>query len=174
MSSTVSTAIRQRRHNADYLYVGTGYEFMGTGFTQINDNPAATTSSKRYVNMRSASQSVTGYAWTAPFTFDEIDSEKAIAFLTKVGKEELLGDDAETDYVCVDLSVTAETEGYPARRRHVAIEVSDFSDNDGEINGSGNLLAKGDWEYGYFKVDTKAFTKDDTAKAKFAYAVTLA
>lgn len=169
-----STAVRQRRMNADYLMIGSGYEFMGTGFTQVNDSPAAATSSKRYINMRSESKSVTGYSWTAAFTFDEIDSEKAIAHLVKIGKEELLGDDAETDYVSVDLAGTRDqTKGYPARRRHVAIEVSEFSDADGEIQGSGNLLAKGDWEFGYFDVETKSFSLDDTAKTKFAYAQTL-
>lgn len=170
-----STAVRQRRHNADYLSVGGSYEFMGTGFTQVDDSPSASTSSKRYINMRSETQSITGYSWTAAFTFDEIDSEKAIAYLIKVGKEELLGEDAETDYVSVDLNGTSTSgKGYPARKRHVAIEVSEFSDSDGEIEGSGNLLAKGDWVFGFFDVESKTFTEDETAKTAFAYAQTLA
>jgi hypothetical protein len=167
-------SVRQRRHTADYLSVGETFEFMGTGFTQVDDSPSATTSSKRYVNMRSESQSITGYSWTSPFTFDEIDSEKAIAFLVRIGKEELLGDDAETDYISVDLNGTKNTEGaYPARQRHVAVKVSEFSDSDGELTGSGNLLAKGDWEFGYFDVTTKAFTQSDEAKEAFSYAEAL-
>lgn len=170
----MGTAIRQRRYTADYLSVSGKFEFMGTGFTQVDDSPSATTTSKRYINMVSESQSVTGYAWSAPFTFDEIDSEKAIAYLVKIGKEELLGDDAETDYITVDLSATKGEKGYPARKRHVAVEISEFTDSDGNIEGSGNLLAKGDWEFGYFAVDNTTFTADDTAKAEFSYAKALA
>ena len=71
--------VRMRADNADYLMIGSTYEFIGNGFTKLDDDPAASTSSKRYINMRSEVQSITGYAWTAPFTFDQIDSEKAIA-----------------------------------------------------------------------------------------------
>ena len=42
----------------------------------------------------------------------------------------------------------------------MAIEVAEFSDNDGEIQGSGNLLAVGDWEWGSFDTSTKTFTPD--------------
>lgn len=175
MAGTAS--VRQRAQIAGYLKVGDAFEFMGTGFTQLNDSPAAATKQKRYINMVSESQSISGYAWTAPFTFDQIDSEKAIAHLIKVGKEELVGGDAETEYVDVDLLGTQATEpskGYPARKRNVAIEISSFDDSDGEIEGSGNLLAKSDWEYGWFDTETKAFAADDGAKANFAYAKTLA
>lgn len=167
--------VRMRADNADYLMIDSTYEFIGNGFTKLDDDPAASTSSKRYINMRSEVQSITGYAWTAPFTFDQIDSEKAIAFLTKIGKEEMTGSATETNYVSVDLNGTKdETKGYPARMRKVAIEVASFDDSDGEIEGSGNLLAKSDWSYGFFNVETKAFSEDETAKTKFAYSVTLA
>lgn len=173
-----TASVRQRAQIAGYLKVGDAFEFMGTGFTQLNDSPAAATKQKRYINMVSESQSISGYAWTAPFTFDQIDSEKAIAHLIKVGKEELVGGDAETEYVDVDLlgekdSTESASKGYPARKRNVAIEVSSFDDSDGEIEGSGNLLAKGDWEYGWFDTETKVFTAADAAKANFAYAKTL-
>ena len=53
----------------------------------------------------------------------------------------------------------AEKEGsYEAKRRRVAVEVSEFADNDGEMQGSGNLLAVSDWEMGTFDTKTKAFT----------------
>jgi hypothetical protein len=171
-------SVRQRAQNAGYLKVGETFEFMGTGFTQLDDSPAAATKQKRYINMVSESQSISGYAWTAPFTFDQIDSEKAIAHLIKVGKEELVGGDAETEYIDVDLlgekDATAEaSKGYPARKRRVAIEISSFDDSDGEIEGSGNLLAKSDWEYGWFDTTGKTFTADNSAKSNFAYAKTL-
>ncbi len=174
-----NTSVRQRMQNADYLkVVGDAFEFMGTGFTKLDDSPAASPKSKRYINMKSESQSISSYAWTAPFTFDQIDSEKVIAYLVKIGKEELVAADTETEYVSVDLLGTKESsgdasKGYPARKRNVAIEISSFDDSDGEIEGSGNLLAKGDWVYGWFDTALKTFEADETAKNSFAYAKTL-
>lgn len=49
------------------------------------------------------------------------------------------------------------------KRRRVAIEVADFSDNDGEIQGSGNLLAVSDWVEGSFDTTTKTFTEKGAA-----------
>ena len=78
----------------------------------------------------------------------------------KIFKEhwkEKTGQDAEADYVRVDLAGTKTVNGYPARKRKVAIEVAEFTDNDGEITGSGNLLGKGDWEFGFFDTEKKTF-----------------
>ena len=71
--------------------------------------------------------------------------------------KEKTGQDAEADYVRVDLAGTKTVNGYPARKRKVAIEVAEFTDNDGEITGSGNLLGKGDWEFGFFDTEKKTF-----------------
>lgn len=156
--------VKQRYQEADYLNVGTSgsesYELMGTGFTKIDDSPSAQTSSKRYVNNKGISKSISSYDWSAPFESDLIESEKAIAFIAEIGRKEKTGEDAETDYIRVDLAGQKGSNGYPARKRKVAIEVSEFTDNDGEITCSGNLLGKGDWINGSFNPETKTFTPD--------------
>ena len=48
---------------------------------------------------------------------------------------------------------------FEAKQRRVAVEISEFSDNEGEIQGSGNLLAKTDWVNGEFNTQTKTFTE---------------
>ena len=106
--------VEQRYQQPDYIDVsgGTGspqYELLGFGVTQLDNSPAAKTSSKRYVNQKSATQSIGSYEWTAP------------------------------------------------------LEVADFSDNDGEIQGSGNLLAVSDWVEGSFDTTTKTFTEKGAA-----------
>ncbi len=178
-----NAAVRQRTQNADYLLVDGAYEFAGTGFTKLDDSPTASTKKKRYINMKSESTNIAGYSWVSAFSFDDIESEKAVAFLVRVGKEELIGSDTETDYVSVDLLGTKDStaggdgegsRGYPARKRRVAVEVASFADSDGEIEGTGNLLAKSDWVFGWFDVESKMFTPDDAAKANFAYAKSLA
>lgn len=159
--------VKQRYQEADYLNVGTSesesYVLMGTGFTKIDDSPSAQTTSKRYVNNKSATKSIGSYDWSAPFESDLIESEEAISYIAEIGRREKTGTDAETGYIRVDLAGTKGEKGYPARKRTVAIEVADFTDSDGEITCSGNLLGKGDWTFGSFDPETKKFTPETTA-----------
>ena len=158
------TGIKQRYQEADYIGVSTAgaeqvFELMNTGFTKIDDTPAAQIGSRRYVGDKSASKSIKGYDWTAPFEMDMIESQEAVAFIANIGRKELTGDAAETEYVRVDLAGEKQANGYPARKRKVAIEVAAFADNEGELKGSGNLQGIGNWEEGFFDTATKKFTK---------------
>lgn len=165
-AETAQTGVVGRWQHPGYLNVSADketetYELLGFGVTQLDDSPSAKASSKRYVNQKSATQTIGSYEWTAPLEFDLIRSEKAIEYIADIGENEKTGADAETDYVVVYLEKPVESQQgkYKAKRRKVAIEVAEFSDNDGEIQGSGNLLAVSDWEWGTFDTTTKAFEK---------------
>lgn len=164
------TGVRKRKMEADYINVGTDsedYALCGTGFTALNESPSATTSSKRYINMDSARQSVTGYEWSSSFEADQIKSEKALEFILNIGKKLLTGGDAETDYVQVDLDETiAEKENtFHARKRTIAIAVSEMPDNDGEMGVTGDFLGVSDPVEGEFNTQTKTFTVAGAAAA---------
>ena len=133
-----NTGVEQRYQQPDYIDVSGGsgtprYELLGFGVTQLDNSPSAQTTSKRYVNQKSATQSIGSYEWTAPLEFDLIRSEKAIEFIADIGANEKTGVDAETLYVKVFLNkpVASKQNTYEARQRRVAVEVADFSDNDG-------------------------------------------
>lgn len=165
-----NTGVEQRYQQPDYIDVSGGsgtpqYELLGFGVTQLDNSPSAQTTSKRYVNQKSATQSIGSYEWTAPLEFDLIRSEKAIKFIADIGENEKTGVDAETLYVKVFLNkpVASKQNMYEARQRRVAVEIADFSDNDGEIQGSGNLLGKTDWVKGEFNTKTKTFTEASEA-----------
>lgn len=165
-----NTGVEQRYQQPDYIDVSGGsgtpqYELLGFGVTQLDNSPSAQTTSKRYVNQKSATQSIGSYEWTAPLEFDLIRSEKAIEFIADIGENEKTGVDAETLYVKVFLNkpVASKQNTYEARQRRVAVEVADFADNDGEIQGSGNLLGKTDWVKGEFNTKTKTFTEASEA-----------
>lgn len=169
-AAEVKSGIEQRYQQPDYIDVSGGksspqYELLGFGVTQLDNSPAAKPASKRYVSQKSATQSIASYEWTAPLEFDLIRSEKAIAFITDIGENEKTGAEAETLYVKVYMNkpVTEKQNTFEAKRRRVAIEVADFSDNDGEIQGSGNLLAVSDWVDGTFDTTTKTFTEKGAA-----------
>lgn len=162
-----NTGVVGRHMWADYIDVTGGsaeaqYELMGTGFTQIDSSPSAQTTSKRYVNQKSATQSIGSYEWTAPLEFDLIRSEAAVEFIADIGENEKTGVEAETMYVKVYMEkpVASKQNTFEAKQRRVAVEISDFSDNDGEIQGSGNLLGKTDWVNGEFNTETKTFTPE--------------
>ena len=94
-----NTGVEQRYQQPDYIDVSGGsgtpqYELLGFGVTQLDNSPSAQTTSKRYVNQKSATQSIGSYEWTAPLEFDLIRSEAAIAYITDIGENEKTGVDA--------------------------------------------------------------------------------
>lgn len=159
-------SIRKRKVQANYLKVGEDFELLGTGFTELNESPSAQTTSKRYINQASATQSITGYEWTTSFNTDQIVSDKAIEHIRKIGEMQLTGADAESEYVIVDLDKPGTAEGtYRARKIKVAIAVDSFDDNDGELGISGSFLGQSDPVEGTFTVSDKTFTEGFTPKA---------
>ncbi|NFO30420.1 hypothetical protein FDB41_06680 [Clostridium botulinum] len=156
--------IRKRRIVANYLKVKEGFEFLGAGFTNLNEKPSAKTTSKRYVSDSSATQSITSYEWSTEFNADQIVSDKAIEYIRNIGEMQLTGSDAESEYIIVDTDVEASTKGYRARKIKVAIQIDSFDDNDGELGVSGSFLGIGDVVLGTFDKETKTFTEGFTPK----------
>lgn len=160
-------SIRKRKIQANYLKVGETFELLGTGFTELNESPSAQTTSKRYINQSSASQSITGYEWTTSFNADQIESEKAIEYIRDIGEMQKTGPDTETEYLIIDLDKPSETSGFRARKFIVAIAVDSFDDNDGELGISGSFLGISDPVEGTFDTSTKTFTEGFESKAQF-------
>jgi len=151
-------AIRKRKIQANYMKIKEAFELLGTGFTELNESPSAQTTSKRYINQSSSSQSVTGYEWSSSFNTDQIVSDKAIEYIRDIGEMQKTGAETETEYLIVDLDKPATTEGsYRARQFKVAIAVDNFDDNDGELGISGSFLGQSDPVEGTFTVTTKTF-----------------
>lgn len=159
-------AVRKRKIQANYLEVAGAFELLGTGFTELNESPSAQTTSKRYINQSSASQSITGYEWTSDYTADQINSEKAIEYIREIGEMQT-GPDTEADYLIVDLDKPASTEGsYRARKIKVAISVDSFEDNDGDLGVTGSFLGISDPILGTFDTSTKEFVESFTPKTE--------
>lgn len=160
-------SIRKRKVQANYLEVGETFELLGTGFTELNESPSAQTTSKRYINQASSTQSITGYEWSTSFNTDQIVSDKAIEHIRDIGEMQKTGAETETEYIIVDLDKPAATEGaFRARQFKVAIAVDSFDDNDGELGISGNFLGQSDPVEGTFTVETKTFASGFTPKVE--------
>lgn len=154
--------IRQRHQQANYLNCGTGdetnYALLGTGTKTLDENPTAQKKTRRYVCDKSNTNSISGYDWSTAFELDQIREQTAVNFIINIGEKQLTGEDAETDYVIVDLDQKNTDGKYHARKFKVAIEVSSFNNDDGDMGCTGNLLAKGDPIEGSFDISTKTFT----------------
>lgn len=143
------------------------WALFGTGATKADESFDAQTSDKRYINQVSSSQNVTGYAYSVEYEYDQIPSQRAIKFIDSVAKKEKVGANAVTDLVIVSMNLAKSTDGYPSRKRRVAISPDSNADNDGTMTGSGSLLGRTDWTYGYFDVEKQVFTEDKTAEDAF-------
>ena len=147
-------AIRARRMEADYLKVGENFEFLGAGFTAIDEKPNSQTKEVRYINDASSSTSVVGYKWQSDFTGDQIVNDKAIEFITNIGKELKTGGDCESEYIKVDLDKESNTSGsYYARKFKVAVQVDEMPNNDGNLGANGVFLCQGDGIVGTVTID---------------------
>lgn len=136
------------------------YKLMGTGFSQLDENPNAQTEETVYISDKTSSTDITSYKSQFPFTSHLLKDQDATMMLYNVGRNHLVGEDAELFYVRVDLYDQAETENtYKARKMRVSVEVSSCSGEGGKkIEVSGNLNAKGDPIEGTFNISTKVFT----------------
>lgn len=167
VTETTNSAVKPRYQERAYLKVGENYELMGTGFQELNEDPGAQTTTKRYISDRSSTSSITSYEGEHPFTADQIVSEAAIKDLIDIGKNRKVGADAERELIRVDLdeAVGEEPNTFKARKFEVSAEISSFSDNDGELQVEGTLHDKGDPVIGKFNTKTKTFTADSEAAA---------
>ncbi len=152
-----------RHRIADYLNTGTesaeAYSLMGTGFTSLSESPSAKVDKTAYIHNKSASGSITGYENVFPFNSDLIADDAAVMALYEVGRNQKTGEDAEFDYVRVDLYKEAVSSAYPARKFRVAVEITEISGESIEtVKVSGNLHQVGDFIEGTFNTTTKSFT----------------
>lgn len=97
----------QRHQIADYLNIGTSespnWVLMGVGFTSLNETFGAESESSKYVNEASESSSVTSYKSAFPFEAHLIKSQEAVNALYTVGRNHLVGAEAEFEYCRVEL-----------------------------------------------------------------------
>lgn len=151
----------KRHQYADYLNVGTSaapsWKLMGTGFTQLDEEPGAQSESVKYVCDKASSSEVVGYETKFPFETEQIMEQEAISDIYSIARNHCIGNDAEREYCRVELWNRAGTNTFEARKFLVSVEVSSFS-GENKMTISGSLNAVGDPILGTFNTSTKTFT----------------
>ncbi len=93
---------------ADYLGITPpggvlAYHLMGVGVTKMDESPSPKTNTDAYVNSKNGVTTVTGYDNSFPYDTQMISDDEAVKALVKVGHDQLIGSDAEFEYVRADL-----------------------------------------------------------------------
>ncbi|MCD8208334.1 MAG: hypothetical protein LUD72_10390 [Bacteroidales bacterium] len=158
--------IVKRHQYADYLNIGSSdspnWVLMGTGFTTLDESPGAQTETSKYVNEVTSSTEVVSYESTFDFEADQVISEDAVNAIYEVGRNHKVGQDAEFEYVRVELwDPDASGNEYAARKFDVAVEVSTISGENKQII-DGTLHAIGDPVLGTFNTANKSFTEAES------------
>lgn len=152
---------------ADYLECGTGsdkaYALCGVGYTSVNEelNPQVETSA--YVCDKNSSSDIESYQTQFSFEADFFKDEVAVKEVWDIGHDQKTGEDAQRNYVRVDLydPVSGSANTFRARQFLVAVEVSSLSgEPTKKMSVSGNFRAVGDFVAGTFNTQTKKFTAD--------------
>ena len=147
---------------ADYLATGDDkFALMGVGFNTLDENPTAQKDAKTYINQKAQPTQIKSYQPTFPFDTDLISDEEAVMAIYDIGRNQKTGEDAELDYVRVELfkPVADQENVFEARKFRVAVEVANITGEGGGImKVTGNLNGVGDFVAGTFDTTTKTFT----------------
>ena len=150
---------------ADYLSTGeNAFALMGVGFNTLDENPTAQKDSKTYINQKAQTSQIKSYQPTFPFDTDLISDEDAVMAIYDIGRNQRTGEDAELDYVRVELFKPVEDQEnvFEARKFRVAVEVANITGEGGGImKMTGNLNGVGDFVAGTFDTTTKTFTPNE-------------
>ena len=149
---------------ADYLDVGTDgsaeFVLLGVGVNSLDEQPSAKIDKTAYVSDRSVSGTIIGYENKFAFDMHLLAKHPAIRKIYDISRNQKTGSDAETDYVRVDLyDGEGESTTYPARKFHVAVEVSGITgEGTGIVRVAGNLHQVGNFVDGTFDTVSNMFT----------------
>lgn len=156
-----------RYHIADYLECGEGdskaYALCGVGYKTLNEELNPQVETTIYVHNKNASNDVESYQGQFPFEAYFFKDETAVKEVWDIGHDRKTGEDAQRNFVRVDLydPITGKENTYRARQFLVAVEVSSLSGEPGKKMGaSGNFREVGDFVAGEFNTQTKKFTAD--------------
>jgi len=154
------------------------YKYMNKGFNTLNENPGAQIDKKTYIGDTTATSSVKGYETVFPYDCDFIKDEVASKYLYDIGRNHAIGDDAETDFIKVDMydpCFVGSTQFFKARKFRVCIEVSGAAGAGGEtIVSTGNLNTVGNPIFGYWDTVAKEFTEGEYTESLGVLTVTSA
>lgn len=163
MPETKKNRLIMRYQLEAYMECGTGEDkalkLIGEGFTNLGKSLNPKEYNRKYVNSKTDSTDVVGYAPSIAYTADCISDDPVVQEVAKVHDNELLGDDTIKQIVFVNTWESDASGCHPAQARKYAIVPDGSADGTEVLQYTGNFKAHSDLVPGTFDPKTKKFTE---------------
>lgn len=138
------------------------WALIGDGVTEmsISYNPQNTT--EQYIHEDVAHTLVTGYQPNAAVTAQCKKGDKVFDYINKLRRAMAIGDDAKSEICMVDLYEEKKTNGYPALRQPVTLQIDSYGGAASDPLSIGYTINfDGVPEQGYFDPTKLAYNKEE-------------
>lgn len=157
------------KRSAFLLFINTDktnskYALVGDGVTELSISYNPQTNTEQYIHQDTANTELTGYQPNAPVTAQVVKGDEAFEFINDFRRRLLIGSDAHTDIVMVDLFEEGTGGAYPAQKQLVSIQIDSYGGSASDPLSIGYTINwRGSGETGTFNPETKTFTPASAA-----------
>lgn len=137
------------------------YNIIGPGVTDLTISYNPQTSTEQYIHEDVATTELTGYQPNAPVTAQVVKDDPAFEFINKIRTGLLIGSDAHTDVVLVDIFGKQTGGAYSATKQPVSIQIDSYGGAASDPLSIGYTINwRGSGEQGTFNPTTRVFTAE--------------
>ncbi len=137
---------------------------LGGVITEMTESSNPIESEKQYIHQKSKTINITGFSNEFPITMDMVKSDVVFEDFYDIFYNRKTGSDAKRDHYIVNTWEPVENNGtpvantYKARKINQSVEITECNGAAGEQKQITGSLKGGDFVYGTFNTNTKAFT----------------
>ena len=140
-------------------YFDIGTITLGGVITQLDENSNPIESEKQYIQNKSKTTKITGFANEFPITQDLVNTDEVSKYFYELFRNRKTGDDLLLDHFIVELWNEVTPGVYKARKINQSVNISSKTGAPGEQLTFAGSLKGGEFIDGTFNVATKTFTE---------------
>ena len=140
-------------------YFDIGTITLGGVITQLDENSNPIESEKQYIQNKSKTTRITGFANEFPITQDLVNTDEVSKYFYELFRNRKTGDDLLLDHFIVELWNEVTPGVYKARKINQSVNISSKTGAPGEQLTFAGSLKGGEFIDGTFNVATKTFTE---------------
>lgn len=140
-------------------YFDIGKITLGGVITKLDENSNPIESEKQYIQNKSKTTKITGFANEFPITQDLVSTDEVSKYFYELFRNRKTGDDLVLDHYIVELWNEVTTGVYKARKINQSVNISSKTGAPGEQLTFSGSLKGGEFVDGTFNVATKTFTE---------------
>lgn len=140
-------------------YFDIGTITLGGVITQLDENSNPIESEKQYIQNKSKTTKITGFANEFPITQDLVSTDEVSKYFYELFRNRKTGDDLLLDHYIVELWNEVTPGVYKARKINQSVNITSKTGAPGEQLTFSGSLKGGEFVDGTFNVATKTFTE---------------